>query len=144
MTIILGTMAGLIFLLYSFYFLKIIREVPRAFELELIRSLANWIIATGAPSKTYLWIMLLSSVGLESLYFYLTLTLIPNPVIYMLTLLFLPVEVFHLTLVGLGLRRFFNGNCLLSQVFSWPLERISAILFFTHSLLVMVSLAFFV
>ncbi len=143
MTIVLGTMAGLIFLLYSFYFYKIIKEVPQAFELELIRSLANWIIATGAPSKAYLWAMFYTSVLLEALYFYLTVTLILNPVIYMLTILFIPLEIFHLIRLGLGLRRFFNGVSLLGQVFSWAIERISAVMFFTHSMLVLVSLMFF-
>lgn len=144
MTIVLGTMAGLIFLLYSYYFYKIIKEVPQAFELELVRSLANWIIVTGPPSRAYLWLMFYVSVLLEALYFYLTLTVISNPVIYMLTAMFIPLEVFHLTRLGLGLRRFFKGVSLLSQVFSWSMERISAVLFFTHALLVLASLLIFV
>lgn len=143
MTAILGTMAGTIFLLYSFYFYRIIREEPHAFELELLRSLANWIIATGARSKNYLWSMLVASALVEILYFYLTLVQVSNPIIHMLTIMIIPLEVFHLFRLGLSFHRFFSGKYLLSQVFSWPLERMSAGMFFTHSLLVVATLLFF-
>ena len=143
MTVILGTMAGMIFLLYSVYFYKIVKEEPYAFELELLKSLANWMIATGARSRGYLWIMLWASVLVEAFYFYLTLTQIPNPVITILTFMFIPIEVFHLSRMGLAFHRFFQGQYLLRQVFSWPLERFSASLFFTPSLLVAVTLLFF-
>ena len=143
MAFILGVMAGSIFLLYSVYFYKIIKEEPYAFELELLKSLANWMIAIGARSRIYLWIMLWASVLLEAFYFYLTLTQINNPVIAMLTFMFIPVEIFHLSRMGVAFHRFFQGQYLLRQVFSWPLERFSAGLFFTHSLLVVTTLLFF-
>ncbi|MEQ8200076.1 MAG: hypothetical protein ABRQ24_01505 [Syntrophomonadaceae bacterium] len=143
MTAILGIMAGLIFLLYSAYFYKIIKEEPHGFELELLRSLANWMITTGARSRIYLWAMLWASVLAEAFYFYLTLVQVSNLVITTLTVMFIPVEIFHLSWLGVAFRRFFRGQYLLRQVFSWPLERLSAGLFFTHSLLVVITLLFF-
>jgi len=143
MTAMLGSMAGLIFLLYAFYFYRIIREEPHRFELELLRSLASWMMAVGVRSKSYLWSMLAVSVLVEILYFYLTLVLVPNPIITMFTVMFIPLEIFHLLRLGLSFQRFFGGHYLLSQVFSWPLERLSAGLFFTHSLLVLATLLFF-
>lgn len=143
MTAMLGSVAGLIFLLYAFYFYRIIREEPHRFELELLRSLASWMMEVGVRSKSYLWSMLAVSVLVEILYFYLTLVLVPNPIITMFTVMFIPLEIFHLLRLGLSFQRFFAGHYLLSQVFSWPLERLSAGLFFTHSLLVLATLLFF-
>lgn len=143
MAAILGIMAGTIFLLYSVYFYKIIKEEPHSFELELLRSLANWMISAGARSKTYLWMILALSILLEIAYFYLTLAHIPNPVITLFTYIIILLELFHLSRMGVAFHRFFKGQYLLRQVFSWPLERFSAGLFFTHSLLVVVTLLFF-
>lgn len=143
MKIILGSMAGLILVLYSAYFYRIIKGEPRTFELELLRSLADWMISSGVRSRPFLWVMLWASVLIEAFYFYLTLVQVNNPVIIVLTAMFIPVEVFHLSRVGVAFHRFFQGQYLLRQVFSWPLERLSAGLFFTHSLLVVTTLLFF-
>jgi hypothetical protein len=143
MGLVLGIMASLIFLLYSIYFIKIIKGEPQDLELEVIRSLADWIIVKRAATKTYLWAMLGGSLLAEALYFYLVLVLIPNPTLRILTGIFIPVEIFHLTRLALSLNWFFTGKYLLSQIFNWRLERFSALLFFTHSFLVLVIMFFF-
>ncbi|MDD4170714.1 MAG: hypothetical protein PHQ94_00595 [Syntrophomonas sp.] len=143
MGIILGIMASLIFLLYSIYFVKIIKGEPQDLELEVIRSMADWIIVKGAATKTYLWAMFGGSLLAEAIYFYLVLVLIPNPTLRIMTAIFIPVEIFHLTRLALNLNWFFRGKYLLSQVFNWRLERFSALLFFTHSFLVLVIIFFF-
>lgn len=143
MAIILGIMAGIIFLLYSIYIFEIIRGEPDRLESELIKSLTDWIVFKGAGAKSYLWAMYALSVLIEVLYFYLTLTIIGNPVMRVLTIIMIPLEIFHLALLGLNFQRFFTGKYVLSQLFVWRVERMSAMLFFTHTLLVMVSLVFF-
>lgn len=143
MGVILGIMAGLIVLLYSAYFIKIIKGNPQGFELEILRSLADWIISKGASTKTYIWAMFSVSLLGEAIYFYLTLSLIQNPVMRILTILIITLEIYHLTRIAVSLNRFFTGKYLLSQIFNWWLERTSAALFFTHSLLVLAVLLYF-
>jgi hypothetical protein len=143
MDIILGVIAGIIFLLYSVYFIKIIKGNPQDLELEMLRSLADWIISKGASSKYYIWIMFYISLVLEAVYFYLTLVLIQNPVINISTILIIAFEVFHLALISISLKRFFNGIYLLSQIFKWRVERASATLLFTHSFLILITLIVF-
>jgi len=143
MSVVLGIMAATIFLLYLAYFIKIIKGNPQNLELELLRSLADWIISKGSPSKIYIWRVFFASLGGEALYFYLTLVLIQNPVMRILTLVFIPLEVYHITRIAVSLNRFFSGKYLLSQIFNWRIERASAAIFFTHSLLVLAILFFF-
>ncbi|HPS90117.1 MAG TPA: hypothetical protein PLC35_09135 [Methanosarcina vacuolata] len=143
MNILLGIIAGLVFLLYSIYFVKIIQGQYRDFEMEILRSLADWIIARGVVSKTHIWSMLFLSLLGEALYFTLTLMLIKNPFIVVFTALFIGLETFHLIRLAVSLKYFFTGKFLLSQIFDWKLERASALLFFTHSFLILVILTYF-
>jgi len=143
MNILLGIIAGLIFLLYSIYFAKIIQGQHRGFELEILRSLADWIIARGAESKTHIWSMFFLSLLGEALYFTLTLILINNPFMVYFTGLFIGLETFHLFRLAVSLRYFFTGKFLLSQIFDWRVERASALLFFTHSFLILVILIYY-
>lgn len=139
----LGFIAVLIFLLYSVYFFKVISGNPQGFELEILRSLANWIIVKGASSKTNIWAIFFGSLLGELLYFYLTLVSIQNPVMRILTVILIFIEIVHLIRLAVNLHRFFNGKCLLSQIFNWRVERASAVIFFTHSFLVLIILNFF-
>ena len=143
MQVMLGIMAVIIFLLYSIYFIKIIKGSHQGFELEILRSLADWIIVKGASTKTYIWAMFGGSLLGELLYFYLTLVCIQNPVIIILTAIIILIEIYHFILIAVGLKRFFTGKYLLSQIFNWRVERASAILLFTHSLLVLIVLSFY-
>ncbi|MDD4801447.1 MAG: hypothetical protein PHF24_00700 [Syntrophomonas sp.] len=143
MDIVLVILAGLIFIVYSSYFMKIITGDPSFFEVEMLKALAGWIISKGTISKIYIWVMVLSSILAEALYFWLTLVLISNPIMRSLTILLIAIEIYHFSKLALNLNRFFNGKDLLSQVFDWRLERTSAIFFFTHSFLVIVGRYFF-
>ena len=143
MGVMLVIIAGLIFLLYSTYFAKIIKGDPQGFEVEMLKALAEWIISKGAVSKGHIWAMFYLSLLGELIYFCLTLVLISNPVMIYLTVLFIVIESYHLSRIVVSLNRFFTGKALLSQIFNWRVERASAILFFTHSLLVLIILNFF-
>lgn len=129
-------MATVIWLLYSFYFWKIIKGNPQIFELELLHSLADWIIKQGTKSRRLLWIVWGASVGVEILYFYLTLSIVTNPFLTNFTFIVILFEIYHVTIISLNLMRFFAGRYPLGQIFNWRLERTSACLFFTHTLLV--------
>jgi len=139
----LGFMAVIIILLYSFYFIRIIKGNPQGIELEILRGLADWIIFKGESSKTYIWAMFGGSLLGEVLYFYLTLVHIQNPVMIILTAILIIIEIVHLTRIALGFNRFFSGKYLLSQIFNWRVERASATMFFTHSFLVIIILYLF-
>jgi len=143
MGVILVILAGLIFMLYSSYFIRIIKGEPQGFEVEMLQALAEWIITKGAVSKGYIWAMFFLSLLGELIYFFLTLVLIRNPVMIALTVLFIAIESYHLSRIAVLLNRFFTGKALLSQIFNWRVERASAILFFTHSFLVLIILIFF-
>ena len=143
MGVILVILAGLIFMLYSSYFIRIIKGEPQGFEVEMLQALAEWIITKGAVSKGYIWAMFFLSLLGELIYFFLTLVLIRNPVMTALTVLFIAIESYHLSRIDVILNRFFTGKALLSQIFNWRVERASAILFFTHSFLVVIILIFF-
>ncbi len=139
----LGIIACLIFLLYSIYFIRIIKGTTRGFELEILRSLADWIIVKGASTRWHIWVMFWTSLLGEIIYIYLSLIYIPNPVMRVLTALLILMEIYHFIRIAIGLKRFFSGKYLLSQIFEWRLERASAIVVFTHSFLVLMVLAFF-
>lgn len=139
----LSFFAGLIFVLYSFYFSRIITGNPEQFEMDMLRSLADWMIKKGAASKSQLWFMLLSSFMLELGYFYLVLVLIKNPVLLLFTWTLAGIEIIHLSSLFIAFYRFFTGKLILKDIFKWSLERVSAFLFFTHSLLVILAIWLF-
>ncbi|NLB87866.1 MAG: hypothetical protein GX790_01370 [Syntrophomonadaceae bacterium] len=143
MTLLLGVLAGIIFISYAFYFYKIIIGKPEEFEYELLKSLAAWMVSNGKKSKSQLWLLLFLSVVIELVYFLLVFTNISQPVLIIMTSFFAGVEAVHLLTVGRALNKFFAGKAMLKDIFNWKLERISALFFFTHSLLVMISLIFF-
>jgi len=143
MLVSLGIMAGIIFLLYSVYFVSIIRGNPEHLEMEMMRSLADWIIRTKGSAQAYMWGMYAGSVLVEGCYLYLAIVYVANPAMRFLTGLFILFEINHLLSLGYNLRRFFSGKYLLSQIFHWGRERFSAVLFFTHAFLVLAILAAF-
>lgn len=140
MTVILGVMAGILFVMYSFYAVRIIRGNPQVFELELLKSFAAWIIARGAGAKMQIWLMIAVSIMVEISYFFLVIITITNPVMLVFSGFFAGFEFIHLILVSQTFSRFFQGKLLLKDVFNWKVERISALLFFTHSFLVIFCL----
>lgn len=143
MHVTLGIIALLIFLLYLIYFMSIMKGNPRGFEQEVLRSLADWIIVRGASTKQFIWVMFWLSLLAEAFYIYLALIYIPNLVIRILTAIIVFIEIYHFMRIAVGLNRFFSGKYLLSQIFNWQVERVSATALFTHSFLVLLVLAFF-
>ena len=86
MQLVLGIIATILFLLYSIYFIRIIKGNPKGFEMEILRSFADWIVSRGAVSRNRVWMVYWASLGLEIFYFYLVLTIIKNPFLISFTL----------------------------------------------------------
>lgn len=136
----LELMSFLFLSIYWIYFTRILKGDSLSLELLIIKSLAEWMIKNGQASKIKLWILMALSIALEITYFYLSLVVIVNPALKLLTGFFAGVEFYHMLNLVLRLKLFFQGRIMISQIFNWRIERISAILFFTHALLVLVSL----
>ncbi|NLJ72795.1 MAG: hypothetical protein GX333_07255 [Syntrophomonadaceae bacterium] len=143
MTILLGVLAGIIFLSYSFYFYKIMLGKPEDFELELLKSLADWMVGRGTKSRSDLWTLYFVAIILEIFYFILVFTIIKHPVLLGVTGFFVGIEVIHMAFVARSFSRFFSGKIVLKELFNWKMERISGLAFFTHSFLLLVCLIFF-
>lgn len=140
---VLGSFAGILFILYAVYFIRIVRGKPEEFEMELMQALAAWMVARGTRAKGRMWLMFALSALLELTYFVLVFEVIQNTFILIFTSFFAGYEVLHLLIVSLGLARFFRGELKLKDIFRWKAERFSAILFYTHSMLVLVTLIFY-
>ncbi len=140
MKIALTFFALTLFLLYSLYFVKIIKGSPEIFEKELLGGLANWMLEKGAKSQSHIWQMFLFSFLLEANYFLLVFLTIDNYFMLVFAVLFAAFELFHLFTLGFSLRGFFQGKKVLKEVFNWKVERCSALFFFTYSLLLLVNL----
>lgn len=140
MKIALGFLAGCIIILYSVYFIRIIRGQPENFEQELLNSLANWMIEKGSKSQLHVWAMFLLSLVFELSFFLAVFLSIDNLLMAVFTISFATFEMFHLFILGFSFRRFFQGRKVLKELFNWKLERSSAILFFTYSLLLIINL----
>lgn len=143
MTVSLGLFAGIIFIIYSVYFIKIIKGTPEDFEGEILEALAEWMVSKGSASKGQMWFLLFLSVLIEMVYFTLVFYGINNLAIIMFTLFFAVVELYHLAMLSYSLNSFFKGKIVVKKIFNWKLERLSAKLFFTHSLLILLLLIFF-
>lgn len=138
-TVLLGLVAAVILIIYSIYFAKIIQGNPREFELDLLNALHNWL---QEGHTGLLWILLWASVVFEMIYFGLVLVTLSNPVTLALTVMVVVLEIWHLVVIYINLRNFFAGHISSAGIFNWKLERISALGFFTHSLIVLLTLLF--
>ncbi len=143
MTMALGFFAGLLLMLYSLYFIRIIKGNPKDFEIELMKAMAQWMVQRGRSSKGQIWLMYLMSLMIEVIYFIMVFTLIANPFIQFFTVMLAGVESFHFSSTAVSFKRFFASQTTISQLFNWSMERMSAVLFFTHSLLVLITLLVF-
>lgn len=142
MNIGLAAFAGLLLLLYSVYFYHIMKGRPQEFEIELVRALAEWMINRGPASRSQLWMFYVLSLILEIIYFSLVFYLLNNAVIKLFTIFLASFEALHLGMVGINLSRFFGGSMPLKNLLNWPIERTSAVLFFTHTLLVVINIIY--
>lgn len=137
--VLLGLIAAAILIIYSIYFVKIIKGDPREFELDLLNALTNWL----QESQTgMLWMLLWASAFFEMIYFGLVFVILSNPVTLALTAMIIILEIWHLVVIYINLRNFFAGHISSAGIFNWKLERISAMGFFTHSLIVLLTLLF--
>lgn len=143
MTVVLGIFAGIILFGYSLYFGQIIKGGQQEFEQEMLTVLAGWIADTGAEAKRTLWILVILSVAMEIAYFTLTVLIVDNLLLLAFTGAFILLETLHLFSLINNFVRFFAGRIVLEQLFIWRVERISAVLFFTHSFLILANLIFF-
>lgn len=143
MTIVLGIFAGIIFILYSLYFVQIIKGKQQEFEQQLLQALADWMISVGAKTRRQTWIIIILSVILEITYFVLTLLVVENLLIIAFTGAFVMLETLHIYSLINNFSKFFAGNIVLKELFEWRVERISAMVFFTHSFLVLSCIIFF-
>lgn len=139
-TVTLGIFAAIIFLIYSFYFVRIIKGNPRDFEIDMLEALAEWMVKRGTSTQPQIWILIVLSAVVEVFYFLLVFSVLNNPVIVILTAFFAGLEAMHLLLAANSFNKFFKDKILLKDIFNWRLERISAMFFFTHSFLVLLSL----
>lgn len=142
MKLALEIFAFIILSMYGVYFWHIMKNNTLAFEMGIIKSLAAWIINTGPAIKTKIWLLIFVSFCLEAFYFTIAFLTIRNPIYQLMTLFFVGAELFHLGQLSNSMRSFFKGQKMISQVFNWHVERISALLFFTHSLLTLLVLFF--
>jgi len=142
MTVTLAVIAGIIFAVYSVYFIKIISGDPGEFEKELLEALADW-TQNSKGKRSQIGFIFFISLITELFYFLMVFLVINNPVIVVFTVLFAGVELFHISRVGITFYKFLKGLIELVDIFNWRLERISAMLFFTHSLLVLLSIFLF-
>ncbi len=139
MRILLGLLAAFILMVYSVYFVRIIRGNPEEFEVDLSHALQNWLQA-GKPKS--LWVLMLFSILFEALYFALVFLFVVNPVTLILTLAIVLVEIWHMFKVFMAFKGFFAGRIANTEIFDWKIERISAMGLFSHSLIVLLTLFF--
>jgi hypothetical protein len=143
MTVALGLTAAVLFLLYSWYFVRIIKGNPQSFELELLKALAQWMVQKGPASKGQIWLMYWFSFLIEILYLGLAFLTLSNPFMQYFTVMVAAMEGYHLLWLAFSFKRFFAGQTLISQLFNWRWERMSAISLFSYSLLLLITLIVF-
>ena len=142
MVLALKVFAGAIFLVYSVYFINIISGAPGEFENELLEVFSEW-AQKGNGNGLQIGMLFLTSLLIELFYFGLVLLVIKNPVFVVFTVVFIAIEFYHIFRIGRGLIRYLRGLIEIALVLDFKFERISAMLFFTHSLLLLFILFLF-
>lgn len=139
----LAVFAGLLMVIYFIYFFNILKGAPQAFEMQMLKALAQWMITQGPSSRRLIWIYYLLAMIFEFIYFAMVFYLLSNPVIRMFSMFVVSFEILHVLLVGFNLSKFFGGQIPLKALLRWPVERASAMLFFTHTFLVLINIFFY-
>ncbi len=142
-SIALGIMAAVIFIIYGIYFAAILRGNPQVLELEMRGAFAAWLREGKGSGRVKLMILLLASLILEALYFVLAFLVLHNPVMIILTLILAGEELLHLVVVVNSAQKYWQGRIEAERILNWIIERVSAVFFFTHAFLVLVSLILF-
>ncbi len=139
----LAAFAGFLMLVYFVYFINVIKGAPQVFEMQLLKTLAQWMISRGPSSRRLIWFYYLLTLVMEFAYFAMVFYLLDNPVIRVFSMFMVSFEILHVLLVGYNLSRFFGGHIPLKNLLRWPVERASAMLFFTHTFLVLINIIFY-
>lgn len=142
-SIALGIMAAVIFIIYGIYFAAILRGNPQVLELEMRGAFAAWLREGKGSGRVKLMILLLASLILEALYFVLAFLVLHNPMMIILTLILAGEELLHLVVVVNSAQKYWQGRIEAERILNWIIERVSAVFFFTHAFLVLVSLILF-
>jgi len=111
--------------------------------LELLKALAQWMVQKGPASKGQIWLMYWFSFLIEILYLGLAFLTLSNPFMQYFTVMVAAMEGYHLLWLAFSFKRFFAGQTLISQLFNWRWERMSAISLFSYSLLLLITLIVF-
>lgn len=138
-----GILASILILLYGIYFSLIIRGIPYRFEQELLVTLNNWLKEQEEKARFKLLILLLVSLVIEIGYFILAFLLLHNPFMIILTLILAGEELLHLMVLLKAIYRYCKGLIEPGLILNWTMERVSAVFFFTHALLALISLLFY-
>lgn len=142
MKLLLGVFAVVMMAGYAFYCWKILKARPQSFEQMLMSGVAEWMTARGPASRTSLWMLYVVSALLVITYFVMVFTVFDNPALQYITAALVGVELYHLITTFRHFRRFFAGQSGIMRLLNWKLERLCALLYFAHALLVLISLFF--
>lgn len=144
MQYVLIGMAITISLLYLPYLAAILIGKPKSFETKAVLSLAMWIREVGPRSRRYLETIYIFTAFLEALYFAIALIVIHNTFLWWFTIAFIGFEILHIVKEIVNLRKFFAGNLVIKDILYWRYERLSCLLFFMHTILLIFNLLVFV
>lgn len=142
MKILLGSLAAALLLGYGYYCWHILKARPQGLEQQMMGALAEWMRLRGPGSKTIIWLLFGLSLLLVITYLGLVYAVLANPVIWYITAALIGAEAFHYLATFTRFRRFFAGKTRIMQLFDWKLERLCALLYFGHALLVLYCLFF--
>lgn len=142
MTTAYGILAGVIFFIYGSYVGRILKGNPHVIETEVNNMLLEWIREDQKKFTRQLPVLLGLGFILEAGYLILAFMVLHNPVMILLTLLLGAEEGLNVVMVTHAFYRFCRNKLDAGKIFNWKLERVSAVFFFTHSFLSLVSIFF--
>ncbi len=144
MTVTFGILAGIIFLIYGSYVGRILKGNPQVLETEVNNMLSEWIQEDQKRFARQLLLLLGFGFILEAGYLILAFMVLHNPVMTLLTLVLAAEESLNIGMVIYAFYKYFRQKIDAEKIFNWKMERISAVFFFTHSFLALVSLFFYI
>jgi len=133
----LTIMAVLITFTYAFYVRAILSGNADLTENSMSAALADWLVRSGKEARKKVWLYFWGSLFAEGWYLYTALMTIDNMAFDILTATALGVETYALSSLHQRLTWFFRGRIPLGNVLKWKTERISALVMFTHALMIL-------
>lgn len=144
MTVAFGILAGIIFLIYGSYVGRILKGNPNVLETEVNNMLAEWIQEDQKRFTRQLPLLLGFGFILEAGYLIMAFMVLHNPVMTLLTLVLAAEESVNMGMVIYAFYKFSRQKLDTEKIFNWNMERVSAVFFFTHSFLALVSIFFYI